>query len=124
MFSAKKIQEQIIPEVQIHSFLNYRDYIKALFQEIQAHHSDFSLKDFAELLGYSRKDNTISLIMKGQRVLSEKKVDQIAESLALGSKKTKYFAMMVRYTNEKKAAKRDEYFQGLLDLRKKRWLIH
>ncbi len=111
---------QITKALPVETYLSYKEFLGDIFQKIQEFQPRYIFKDFAEQLGYSRENNTIRLVIRGSRILNNKKADQVAHALGLSGKSRQYFILLVRFNNEKIPNNREKLFQQLLEIRKKK----
>lgn len=111
---------QITGNLPVEKYLGYKEYLADIFTKIREAKSDYIFKDFAQQLGYSRENNTIRLVIRGSRILNNKKAEPVANALGLTGKSKQYFILLVQFNNEKVPNAREELFKKLLDIRKKK----
>jgi len=99
-------------------FLDYRDYLKALYVFLKAELRGYSYLRFAEDLGFSRT-NVLHLIIQGRRPLTSKAAAKITAALGLLGMQKSYFATLVQYQNERDPRRREELFGALLEMKSK-----
>ena len=108
----------VIDKVPVMNFLSYRDYLKQLFGSLKDLNKDITHKDFSELLGFARTNNTIRLVIGGNRILSRSAASNLCKALQLKGIDRRYFILLVEFNNERVPKVREEYFSKLLKLKK------
>ncbi|MBF0443342.1 MAG: TIGR02147 family protein [Oligoflexales bacterium] len=98
------------------SYLDYREYLEALYQEVKSLEKRYSYLEFAEDLGFSRT-NVIHLSITGKRPLTSKAAAKIISSLGLSGVQKQYFEALVAYQNSRNPVLREELFQSLIALK-------
>jgi uncharacterized protein (TIGR02147 family) len=96
--------------------LHYRDFLKSLYAAMKALLPEYSYLQLAEDLGFSRT-NVLRLVIAGQRPLTVKAAEKIAQGLALTGSSRKFWLTMVAYNGERLPARRDRLFQDLMSLK-------
>lgn len=114
----KKIIDEVRSLVQPTEYLDYRDYLDAVYQCLKEKLSKYSYVQFAEDLGFS-KTNVVHLIIKGKRPLSVKGAGKIIAALGLTNVSRIYFEKLVKYKNSRKPAERESLFQELVQIKSK-----
>ncbi len=113
----KKIELQnIAHSVSIIPFLDYREYLDALFKAIKAQVGAYSFYQFAEDIGYPRSNNVREIMLR-RRTLTEKGAKKICETLKIRSEQRKYLLLLVKYINERTVAGREKHLNKLLEIR-------
>lgn len=112
----KKTLEALHAAVLPSRYLEYRDYLQAVYTHLKDHLTKYSYVQFAEDLGLSRS-NVAYLIIKGQRPLTNKAGEKIAEHLVLSGLEKNYFRILVQYKNAATAQQQEELFQKLVALK-------
>jgi len=103
-------------EVKPSSFLDYRLYLKALYEHCKNATTNYSYHKFAEDLGFNAT-TVMHQVASGYRPLSLKAAINIAKTLELPSSESKYLQSLVEFCNAKLSSKRDEHFQKLQALK-------
>ncbi|HYX37799.1 MAG TPA: TIGR02147 family protein [Oligoflexus sp.] len=85
-------------ELSVTQYLEYQDYLAALYQLAKERHASYSYLRFAEDLGFSAT-NVLRLVIARKRRLAEKSARTIAEALDLRNEERNYFLNVVRYGN-------------------------
>lgn len=114
--SANKIIATIASRVPVSRFLDYREYLQTIYQQLKAELESYSYLSFAEDLGFS-KSNVVHLMIRGKRPLSSKAAVQVAEILHLKGKDKKYFEDLVAYQNSRDPQERETLFQDLVAIK-------
>jgi len=93
-------------------FLEYRDYLSALYHWLKNNLDRYSYVQFASDLGFG-KTNVAHLIIQGKRPLSVKAAERIAASIELGALDKEYLVTLVRYQNARSPRQREELFDAI-----------
>ena len=112
--SSRQVLQELVLEIQVTLYLNYREYLQALYDATKARVVSYSYLRFADDLGFSAT-NVLRLIICGQRPLTEKSAKKIAKSLALHGDQLRYWHTLVGYANARLPADREKLFRVLLD---------
>ena len=86
---------QSIPVTQ---FLEYQDYLKAIYEAAKREFESYSYLRFAEDLGFSAT-NVLRLVVSRKRRLSDKSARTVADRIGLRHEEKKYFLNLVHYGN-------------------------
>ena len=116
MAPAKEKWSELTAKLSPTDYLDYRQYLSALYLKKKAASKRYSYMQFAEDLGFS-KTNVLYLVIKGKRPLSVKAGQKIIAVLGLTGVPKNYFDTLVRYQNAKIATEREKLFQTLRDLK-------
>ena len=104
--------------VNVFDFTDYRNYLKAYFEERKKNDRKFSHRWLARQLDLSTS-NLLWLVMKGKRNLSAALCHKIAAVFKLSRNETEYFENMVDFIQAKTNSEKDLYFSRMAGLRKK-----
>ncbi len=107
----RRVAEKIAPT----SFLDAREYLAAVYQELKQHFGQYSYIRFTEDMGFGAC-NAMHLIIHGQRPLTSKGAQKIAAALGLTGVGRKYFLKLVA---AQQGESRDEAFDKLVELKTK-----
>lgn len=101
--------------VSIYKYLDYRDWLKALFEEKKKESPHFTYR----LLGSKVKldPSFLAKVMSGKRDLSPKSVVAIASYFSLTASETDYFQKLLCFSKAKETTEKQELFDELLTLR-------
>jgi len=116
--SQSKLIVAIASRVSVSRFLDYKEYLQAVYEAIKQELGKYSYINFSDDLGFS-KTNVLHLIIKGRRPLTSKAAAKIADVLQLQSKDRKYFSDLIAYHNSRDSMQRELLFQDLVDLKAK-----
>ena len=97
-------------------FLDYKLYLKAMYQERKDADAHYSYVLFSEDLGLG-PSNVSWLIINGQRKLTRNTSEKIIEELGIKGYEKQYFQIMIRYTHAKDSADLDDLLRQLVDLK-------
>ncbi|MDD0854022.1 TIGR02147 family protein [Halobacteriovorax sp. GB3] len=110
----------MIPSVV--DYLDYREYLKDFYEAKKAMKSDYSYRVFTNR-GDLKSPSHLKMIIDGKRNLTTKTIPKYVKALGLTSKKeTKFFELLVQYTQEKDMSEKKELFCHLMDEKKKKGL--
>lgn len=116
--SHAKLIVAIASRVSVSRFLDYKEYLQAVYEAIKQELGKYSYLNFSEDLGFS-KTNVLHLIIRGKRPLTSKAAVKVADILQLQGKDRKYFEELVAYQNSRDSMERELLFQDLLQLKAK-----
>jgi uncharacterized protein (TIGR02147 family) len=102
--SRQKLIETIASRVPVTRYLDYREYLQAVYQALKNELGSYSYLSYAEDLGFS-KTNVIHLIIKGKRPLTDKAADRIEQ--------------LVSFQNSHDPIEREVLMQNLLHYKNK-----
>jgi uncharacterized protein (TIGR02147 family) len=107
----RRVAEKIAPS----SFLDAREYLAAVYQQLKQHFGQYSYVRFTEDMGFGAC-NAMHLIIHGQRPLTSKGALKIAVNLGLTGVERKYFLNLVA---AQQGEDREEAFDKLVELKTK-----
>jgi len=100
----------------IFSFMDYREYIKAVSDHLKMTKSQFSQRYFARLAGFG-SPSYLNMVIKGQRKITLPSVFKFAIAFKLNKKETAYFEALVNYNNAHSEREKERYFLQMIALR-------
>lgn len=100
----------------IFSFMDYREYVKCVFEHMKATKPQFSYRYFARLAGFGGQ-SYLRMIMDGERNLSFTGVGKFAKAFKLDKKETAYFESLVSYNQAKSEEQKEFHHDKLVALR-------
>jgi uncharacterized protein (TIGR02147 family) len=103
--------------VNIFEFTDFRDYLKAYFEDRKKADPKFSHRWLAGRLDLSTS-NFIMLVMQGKRNISPLLRSRISEVFKHSRKEAEYFENMVNFIQAKTGKEKDLYFSRMTALRK------
>lgn len=106
----------IISEINIFDYLDYRAYLKAWYESAKDLSYGFSLRVFSQKAGFG-SSNILKLVMDGDRNLTLKSLRKFIKGLELGSKGAKYFRHLVLFNQAKTHDEKNEHFSELIAMR-------
>lgn len=106
-------------ELDICRYTDYRKYLCDFYVSRKQINPNYSYRLFSRQAGISSPSH-LKMIIDGTRNLSYKTIEKYTQALGLVGSEKKYFSSLVRYQQEKDLKKKAEYFQGILDERRKR----
>jgi uncharacterized protein (TIGR02147 family) len=108
-----RIMRNVTSKILVTKYMDYKEYLEAIYQAMKLEMAAYSYMQFAEDLGFARS-NVMYLIIKGQRPLSNKTGRKIAEALELKAVEKKYWDDLVAYFDSDLAAEREKILQNLV----------
>ncbi len=93
------------PKPDVFQYQDYRQYLKAVFQQRKAADARFSMSKFACSLGFSSHSG-LAMVLNGQRSLRQPYLDRCVKQLKLGLKERLYFESIVNVDALSPAKKR------------------
>lgn len=99
----------------IFSFVNYREFLKAYFEEIRKTDNFFSYRYLERMSGLSR--SYFKLLIDGKRNVSPVALSKLAKAFKLTKKEVAYFETLVLYNQAENDEEKDRHFERLMSLR-------
>ena len=93
----------------IFTYLDYRRFLKDVFEEMKSSRTSFSHRAFARMAGFS-SSNYVLLVMQGKRNLSSDGIVKIARALKLKKAEAEFFEHLVRFNQAASDAERNVYY--------------
>jgi uncharacterized protein (TIGR02147 family) len=100
---------------QVFEFLDYREILKAAFEEKKAGFPLFSYRMLAESFGLDTSN--VFRILQGESHLPARCVPRAIEFLGLAGRAAEYFQLLVAYARERNAQARKEILEKAISLR-------
>jgi uncharacterized protein (TIGR02147 family) len=97
-------------------FIDYKIYLKRVYQNRKAEQSSYSYKQYAADLGFAA-GTLLHQIVQGYRPLTLKTAEKIAEGLELKSSEKRYFFAMIEYAQGKHPIDKDMAFNTMLEIK-------
>ncbi len=110
------VNESSKNKIKPSQFLDYKDYLRALYQQQKDLRPNFSFVQFSEDLGLG-PSNVSWLIINNQRRLTRNTSEKIIEALHLKGYEKQYFQTMMLYTHAKDSKTTDELLLKLVSLK-------
>jgi uncharacterized protein (TIGR02147 family) len=108
-----------VSEIKVARFLHYSDYFKHLYEYVKKELRPYSFLKFSEDLGLGAKNNTLRLIIAGQRRLSMTNGMRVADALQFNGYEKKFFCALISFNNSTLIADREAQFKQLMRLKTK-----
>lgn len=102
----------------IFNFMNYRDYLRAFYNEEKAARRGFSYRVMAEQAGFGSK-SFIKLIIDGKKNLTPESLRKLNNVLKLSEKSFSYFSDLVAFNQARSLRDRNENLKRLFSYRKR-----
>jgi uncharacterized protein (TIGR02147 family) len=104
-------------EVRPSLFLDYRLYLKALYDHMKRVAPKYSYLRFAEDLGFGAS-TVLHQIVRGYRPLTGKGAERVARALGVEGIERRYFVALVAFCTARTAPKREAAFESLLAVKR------
>jgi uncharacterized protein (TIGR02147 family) len=102
--------------VDIYSFHDYREYLKAFLEAKKVRHSTYSIRQLARDADI-KSSGFLSSVFKSEKNLSTATVLKLAKALKLGKKKSAYFEAMVFNNQAATVDERNHYLERMIALK-------
>lgn len=93
----------------IYEFLNYRDFVKSMYEFKKNQAATFSYRTFSRLAGF-KSSNFIKLIIDGKRNLSTEGIYKFAKALKLNKDETGFFEALVLFDQAKTVDEKNRHY--------------
>lgn len=103
-------------EVKPSEYLDYREYLEAVFGRLKIHNPNYTYFDYAEDAGLGH-NNLMNALIRGRRPLTLKTSKKIVAGLGLVGRQRQYFEALVEHTYEKDPVIRENIFRKLVLLK-------
>lgn len=97
---------------KIFKYTDYRTYLKDLFNTKKKEASYFSLRNISSKIGM-RSSGYLSMILNGQRNLSNSNAKKLAEVIKLSTKEQEYFLTLIQFNQAKDHNSKTELYSKL-----------
>lgn len=101
----------------IFTYLDYRAYLKDVFQEMKDARASFSHRAFARMAGFA-SSNFVMLVMQGKRNLSSTGIQKVAKGLKLKKAEAEFFENLVRFNQAKTDSEKNFYYERIASNRR------
>ncbi len=108
-------------KVSVFDFVDYREFIKAWYENAKSGHSSFSYRAFSKKAGFN-SSNFFMLVMQGKRNLTEDSIAKMIVGLELNKQEREFFRNLVLFNQAKTHEDKDLYYKRLLQSKKFRKL--
>ena len=109
------MKKKSLTTVSVFTFINYREFLRAYFEELKRTQEFFSYRYLERVSGLSR--SYFKLLIDGKCNLSYTATTMLAKSLGLSKKEINYFKTLVLYNQAQSDDEKDRYFDQILELR-------
>lgn len=111
-----KFLSQIAERINVCEFLDYKVFLRALYNEAKKLKTSYTYILFTEELGLG-SSNLMNLVVNGQRRLSQKNAQIIVASLGLVLERRRYFLKLVELDLRRNLKKREEALEKIIEIR-------
>jgi uncharacterized protein (TIGR02147 family) len=102
--------------VSLFDYLDYRQYLRAIFEEKKRENAGFSHRSLMEKLSLQAPGHML-FIMQGKRRLTSSIALRLASYLKFSKKESRYLLSLIRYSDAKTPAEKQYAFEELQQLR-------
>lgn len=113
---SKEAIRAAVAGTKISEFTDYRSYLHVIYDKAKAALPTYSYIKFAQDLGFGNT-NMLRLIIVGNRSITTKTGQKLANALSLHGDERKYFVNLITFDHEKDAATRDHLIDSVLKYR-------
>lgn len=96
----------------IYEFLDYRRFLKAMYEHFKFTKPSFSYRNFARAAGL-KASNHLKLVMDGKRNLSPQAIYQFAKAFWLKNSEQDFFALLVHFDQAKTTEEKSHYYEKI-----------
>jgi uncharacterized protein (TIGR02147 family) len=111
--SSKLVIKRAASKVKVTGFVDHKDYLARVYRDVKEELGSYSYIRFAEDLGFGTT-NMMRLVIVGERPLTVKAAQKIADAFDLHGDERRYFTTVVDYAHERDPATRDKLFAQLM----------
>ncbi len=97
---------------KIFNYTDYRKYLKDLFKNKKREASYYSLRNISNRIGI-RSSGYLSMIINGQRNLSDQNAKKLAQVIKLSQKEQDYFYTLIQFNQAKNHSEKQEFYKKL-----------
>jgi len=101
----------------IFSYLDYRQFLSDAIAERKKENTHFSLRYISQKAGI-KSMGFLSMVLKGDRNISEKLIIELARILKLNKKERHYFRSLVYFNQAQSHSEKSHFYQEILSLQK------
>lgn len=102
--------------VNIYDYIDYRQYLVALYEYLHATDGSVSYRSFSRLAG-STSPNFLQLIRDRKLNIAPRSVSLLANTLKLNKKEEEYFEAIISFDHAKTHKEKDRYLRHVLQMR-------
>ncbi|MBN1308266.1 MAG: TIGR02147 family protein [Chitinispirillaceae bacterium] len=102
----------------IFEYMDYRDYLRSLFEQRKADHPFFSYRLFSQKAGF-KSPNFLKLVVDGKRNLTKESVYRVAKAFGLNKSESDYLENLVFLNQSKTLDEKNLYLSRILRYRVK-----
>ncbi len=99
--------------VSIYDFVNYRTFLKTVFEDLKFNNPGVSYKSIQEKAGYSGKSNHLWQIIEGLTPINYSAIENYGRALLLNSREISYFKLLFEFEKAKTDDERDAIIQKM-----------
>lgn len=102
----------------IFEYMDYREFLRTLFEEKKREHSFYSYRLFSQKAGF-KSPNFLKLVLDNERNLTKESVFKVVKAFSLGRKEADYFENLVFLNQSKTIEEKNSYLMRLMRYRTK-----
>jgi uncharacterized protein (TIGR02147 family) len=104
--------------VQIFDYMDYREFLRNMFNERKSMHSIYSYRLFSLKAGF-KSPNFLKLVIDGDRNLTKESIFRVAKAFSLNKKESEYFENLVFFNQSKTLEEKNVYLARVVKYRSK-----
>jgi uncharacterized protein (TIGR02147 family) len=104
-------------QISVYQYIDYREYLKAYFEDRKKNDSKFSHRYLMSRLGLV-SPVFIMLVIQGKRHITPQLAHKISKEFKHTSREAEYFENLVGFTKAETPSEKDRYFSRMIALRK------
>ena len=101
---------------EIYTYLNYRTFLRDMFQYCKEKNQKFSYRYFSAKAGFA-SPNFIKLVMEGERNIANGSVSKVAKGFSLKKKEREFFENLVAMNQAETHDEKNHYYQKLMAMK-------
>ncbi len=103
--------------ISVFEYLNYRDYLKDVFEYLRVNDQNFTLKLVQYELGAS-SNGFVPNVLAGRKNLTHAHIPKLSTFLKHKKNESRYFEALVYFTRSKTSEEKEGYFKTMISLKK------
>ncbi|MEZ4845850.1 MAG: TIGR02147 family protein [Bdellovibrionota bacterium] len=104
---------------KVYNYVDHVQYMNDMVEFLKKESKVFSFRYFAKKSGFASQ-SALKFFLDGKRNLTAESIQKVAKGFQLDSTETKYFENLVKLNQESSNERKNEYFQEMLKVQKKK----
>jgi len=105
-------------KVQVFEYMEYREFLRDMFNERKRMHSIYSYRLFSLKAGF-KSPNFLKLVIDGDRNLTKESIFRVAKAFSLNKKESEYFENLVFFNQSRTLEEKNIYLSRVVKYRSK-----